>query len=240
MQDNPLVRIVAATQNKTDTEFKMASFLGQSLGVFPSELRPELSVLLDNGGSDGMGLSEFYNSFLQPQYRNEIVLFVHDDVYLNDWCLVYRLRRAMEHFDVVGVAGNADPDFTEPSWVLAWNTEKYPSGHQRAEALSGAIGHFSQDRTAVAMSYFGPAPRACKLLDGVFIAVKVNRALETGAKFDEQFRFHFYDLDFCRTADGAGLRVGTWPIALTHGSDGAFGSAAWTSARDQYLRKWAV
>ena len=240
MQGEPVVRVVVATQKKTETEFKAATFLGQSLGMCPPQLRPELSVLLDNGGPDCVGLSEFYNSFLEVQYRNEIALFIHDDVYLNR--LVFRISLASRNPSLrrSGRCSNADPDFAEPSWALGWNREKYPSGWQRADALSGAVAHYSKKRAGVGVSYYGPAPRQCKLLDGLFLAVNVGRAVEGGVRFDEQFQFHFYHLDFCRTADARGLRIGTWPIALTHGSGGAFGSDAWVSARERYMKKWAV
>ena len=46
-------------------------------------------------------------------------------------------------------------------------------------------------------------------------------AVEAGLKWDEQFRFHFYDMDICAQAAKKGLKVGTAPILLTHGSVGA-------------------
>ena len=34
------------------------------------------------------------------------------------------------------------------------------------------------------------------------------------------------------------LRLGTWPICLTHQSGGGFESEAWTAAYDKYVQKW--
>jgi hypothetical protein len=56
--------------------------------------------------------------------------------------------------------------------------------------------------------------------------------------FDPRFKFHFYDLDFCRSCEQAGLRMGTWPIALMHGSAGSFATPAWQCAYELYLAKW--
>jgi GT2 family glycosyltransferase len=56
--------------------------------------------------------------------------------------------------------------------------------------------------------------------------------------FDEQFDFHFYDMDFCRTARRAGLSLGTWPISVTHQSSGSFGNPSWSTAHSQYWKKW--
>ena len=57
-------------------------------------------------------------------------------------------------------------------------------------------------------------------------------------RFDERFPFHFYDLDFCRSARANGLRLGTWPITLTHQSGGRFGIPEWRKAYADYLNKW--
>ena len=53
------------------------------------------------------------------------------------------------------------------------------------------------------------------------------RSCPLGALFDPALRFHLYDLDFCRTAHTKGLSVGTWPLAVTHQSGGAFGGPEW-------------
>jgi hypothetical protein len=234
------VRIVCATTKRTREDFDAQTLLGQSLQLLPVGAQPEISIRLDNGGAGAIGLSEVYNAFLQPRYAGEIVTFVHDDVFINDWWLVVRLREAMQQFDVVGVAGNAEPDLSEPSWATAWNKEKYPDGRQPRERLSGAVAHFDQDRSSLGVHSFGMAPRACVLLDGLFIAVNVDRALAGGVAFDEQFQFHFYDLDFCRRAHQRGLRIGTWPIAVTHGSQGGYESAQWVEAMQKYSDKWPV
>lgn len=234
------IRIVCATTKKNEEEFKADTLLGQSLDIFPPELMPQVSTLLGNTGPSRVGLSQFYNSFLRPQYRGEIAVFIHDDVVVQDWCLVPRLREAMQHFDVVGVAGNCNPDYSQPSWALGWDRAKHPDAPATNTILSGAVAHLSADRTGIGISHFGPAPKRCVLVDGLFIAVNVDKALEKKVRFDDQFEFHFYDMDFCRSADRGGLRIGTWPIALAHGSIGGFQTPAWESAKQAYFRKWAA
>ena len=60
-----------------------------------------------------------------------------------------------------------------------------------------------------------------------------------GVRFDPRFQFHFYDLDFCRSAQAARLRLGTWPIALSHASHGtSIQSKAWERSRALYFQKW--
>jgi GT2 family glycosyltransferase len=59
----------------------------------------------------------------------------------------------------------------------------------------------------------------------------------TGLRFDPRFDFHFYDLDFCRTARSLGLRLGTWPIAITHQGVGNYGDK-WRHLYSEYIAKW--
>jgi len=72
----------------------------------------------------------------------------------------------------------------------------------------------------------------------VVLAARVSTLLDAGVRFDERFDFHFYDMDFSRQAVAAGLKVGTWPVAVTHASGGAFGTEAWREGMDLYLDKW--
>jgi GT2 family glycosyltransferase len=75
------------------------------------------------------------------------------------------------------------------------------------------------------------------LLDGLLLAVRSETLTRSGLRFDPQFRFHFYDMDFCRQAEKLGLSCGTWDLSVMHESGGNFASAEWQSAYDAYLLK---
>ena len=62
--------------------------------------------------------------------------------------------------------------------------------------------------------------------------------LASGVRFDPVFDFHLYDLDFSRSAIGRGLKLGTWPLSVTHRSPGGFGDERWRTNADRYLDKW--
>lgn len=230
------IRIVSATM-KDEDGFWTETFLGRSLSLFTSHPQPRISIISNNYGGRRKGLSMIYNSFLRPKYSKEILVFVHDDVYLHDWQIEHRLNDALKRFDVIGLAGNTNPDFAEPSWALGWNRVKYPKGWQPQKYLSGSVGHAVGGKMRV--SYYGPTPRDCQLLDGLFLAINTAKLVEKSVKFDEQFDFHFYDLDFCRECSKKQLKLGTWPISVTHASGGAYGSPQWESAKKQYLLKWS-
>jgi GT2 family glycosyltransferase len=221
----PRVVIACASQGSARL-FARATLLGRSLQTFPEPLRPRLCLLADNKGQRAMGLPAFYNRVLAELEADQTIVFVHDDVYLHDWNLALHLDRALEAFDVVGVVGSAQVPHGQPGWWHGLDGEGKPLRND-AVIRSGAINHF--DPSLVRPDWYGPVPMACDLLDGVFLAARVDRLRERGVCFDPRFRFHCYDSDFCYTARSRGLRLGTWPLPLTHGSAGSFDDQ-WVSA----------
>ena len=73
-------------------------------------------------------------------------------------------------------------------------------------------------------------------MDQVFKA-SVLTALRVNSH-DEQFEFHFYDMDFCRQAEVKGVTMGTIPLSLMHESGGNFSSEAWKQGYQKYIQKW--
>jgi hypothetical protein len=224
--------IVAATR-KTEDEFKHSTLLWASLGPI---LGPQVTLHIKymNAGLRAEGLSTVYNRYLTPEFRGHTVLFVHDDVFIFDFLVQHRLHEALATCDVVGLAGNREPDYAEPSWALRWSPEGKPLPPQ--QHLSGIVANTNGQ--SVMVNIFGDTPAQCGLLDGMFLGVNVERALEAGAKFDEQFRYHFYDLDFCRTCTAKGLNLGTWPIAAIHESIGGYNTPDWLATKQLYDAKW--
>src|ERR1035437_847150 len=177
------------------------------------------------------GLPAAFNRFLVEELREHHLVFVHDDVWIDDLFFSDRIRAALDSFDVVGLAGNRRLLPGVPAWHV--KNDQMEWDH---EFLSGIVCHGAQPFGAP--SVYGPSPAPVQLLDGVLLAARASALLDSGVRFDERFDFHFYDLDFSRQANAAGLRVGTWPIAVTHASGGAFGSPAWNRSLALYRAKW--
>jgi GT2 family glycosyltransferase len=178
------------------------------------------------------GLPEIYNARIAAGDHGELVVFVHDDVWIDDFFLADRVVDGLQRFDVIGVIGNRRRVPRQPSWAFldtrcTWDDRQY---------LKGSIAHGEEPFGLV--DRFGSVPAECELLDGVFLAARTATLRERDVLFDPQFDFHCYDLDFCRTARQRGLRLGAWPICLTHQSKGAFNSPAWTEKYAAYLQKW--
>jgi len=217
-----MIEIVSATRCNAE-EFKQTP-LAQSLSRLGHDPRLRVHVTLSNSA----GLPEIYNRRIQES-AHDILVFVHDDVWIDDYFLADRVIDGLELYQVIGVAGNTRLVDSHVAWHLNQGEWDFPH-------LSGSVAHGATPFGQV--SRYGDSPQKCELLDGVLLAARRSVLLEKGLCFDTRFSFHFYDLDFCRTARQSGLSVGTWPIAITHKSGGAFGSAQWTQALSVYKAKW--
>jgi len=222
------IRLVCGTRVARE-QFRTGTALGQCLQLYTHV--PDMQVhLFDN---NRLGLSTIYNQAIaQAEKLPAILVFVHDDVLLYDFFWAERIREAVEHFDIVGLAGNTRRLPRQPGWALTQNL-----GWDDRRYLSGAVGH-GVNGGWNNVSDFGPSRQACKLLDGLMLIADSDTLIRSGLRFDEQFKFHFYDMDFCRQAELKGLSMGTWPISVVHQSGGAFDSPDWRAGLALYRRKY--
>ena len=220
--------IVAATR-AAPNPFMESMPLGRSMRRISFDRRIEARPAFNNKS----GLPAVYNRQIREENRDKMLLFVHDDVWLDD-CFVYdRVEEALRIFDIVGLAGNTRRLPHQPAWGF---TTESPFVPEERRHLSGIVS--DGEGPLGKPSRYGPTGLQCLSLDGVFLAARCATLLDSGVRFDERFTFDFYDLDFCRSAEAAKLRLGTWPIAITHASLGKFGSPAWHAALQAYRKKW--
>jgi glycosyl transferase family 2 len=222
------VRIVCATRTARDS-FASSTALGKSLSL----LRPA-GVELRLFAANTSGLPSVYNTAIEESAADPaILLFIHDDVHLCDFHWPETLNGALEQFAIVGIAGNRRRVPRQPGWRFL--DERFT--RDRRENLSGTVAHgngFPAERVDV----YGPTRQPVSLLDGVMLAVKSETLHAGKLRFDEQFEFHFYDLDFCRQAERVGASMGTCAVSLIHESKGSFGGEGWRRGYQRYLEKW--
>jgi tetratricopeptide (TPR) repeat protein len=227
----PGIEIISATR-MTESEFWNKSALGVSLRSFAQDSRLVANIAFENR----RGLPEVFNERINDPEYHEILVFIHDDVWIDDFFFADRLIHGLDTYDVIGVAGNQRRVQGQPGWGHI----SYANGKLEGEDygnLCGSIAHGNKPFGVI--SGFGAAITAqCELMDGVFMAARKSKLLAAKVQFDPRFDFHFYDMDFCRSARTNGLRLGTWPIHLTHQSEGAFLSAGWENMYRVYLEKW--
>jgi len=222
------IRLVVATKLKQEN-FLNRSATGRSVKSFLDTSLAQIRLYSENL----IGLSELYNKAINEALNDEIILiFIHDDVLIADYFWADRVRIGLEKFDIVGLAGNSRRIPHQPSWCVidtqgTLDDSKY---------LSGSIGQgfsFPPER----FYKFGQTGIQCKLMDGVFLATTSAKLRSSNLRFDSQFKFHFYDIDFCRTAEMLGMSMGTIPLSVVHQSTGRF-DEAWQIGYKNYIAKW--
>jgi hypothetical protein len=225
----PEFRLVVATRLDKDRFFS-ESALGRSFMVFrPKGVQLRLFTL------NGSGLPSIYNTAIQECIdRPQHLVFAHDDIYLHDYFWIDKLTEAFKSFGIVGVAGCKTVTPNRPAWCFADETFTLdkPSGN-----LSGTVGH-GKGYPPIQVSYYGPSRTKVALLDGLFLACRADSLFTQQLRFDETFKFHFYDMDFCRQASAKKISLGTWDISLTHESMGGFNRPPWRAEYTKYRSKW--
>jgi GT2 family glycosyltransferase len=220
------IEIITATRYSL-ADFQTKSALGQSLERM-ADPHIALRLIVENK----RGLPAVYNDCMAAAGADNILVFMHDDVWIDDYFFVQRIIAGLAAFDLIGIAGNLRRRMAQPTWQFLDSDFTADS----PENLSGHVAH--GEKPFGEISRYGPVPAACEILDGVLLAARKSILAENDLRFDTRFDFHFYDMDFCREARECGLKLGTWPIALTHQSEGVFGRGPWLDAYKVYLTKW--
>jgi GT2 family glycosyltransferase len=223
-----MIEIVSATRLSKE-DFLGKSALGQSLRRLQKDRRLRAAIAFSNS----RGLPDVYNARITAPDAQDVLVFMHDDVWIDDYFLAERVLEGLAAYDVIGVAGNRRRVPRQPAWAFV---DAQRTWDQRAN-LTGRVAHGPGPFGGVS-DYGDSASAECELLDGVFLAARRPTLAERGVLFDPRFDFHFYDMDFCRSARKAGLRLGTWPVCLTHQSGGNFAASAWAEKYRLYLDKW--
>ncbi|WP_374317900.1 glycosyltransferase [Aquabacterium sp.] len=222
---------ISATRSTVD-EFWRLSPLGRSLGPLLSSNK---KIRADIAFENTEALPTIYNNAIHNASKNEILIFLHDDVWLIDSKLTTKVTQGLNHFDIIGIAGNTRRMPYQPAWIFSHIENNQCI--RDTENWSGAIRHGTLDDNY--LDDFGPTPSFCELLDGVFLATRKNTLTKQAIHFDPQFSFDFYDMDFCRLARSKQLSLGTWPIDIIHQSHGLFGGdGRWSKMYGLYLEKW--
>jgi hypothetical protein len=210
--------IVTATPEDL-TEFNKNSQLALSLDKL--NIRKNSIVKSQNT----QGLPSVYNSFITEENRQKYIIFIHDDVLIEDLFFEEKLQLAFEKYDIVGLAGSKKCDLNAP--MSAWHLMS-----DRNDWV-GEVSH-SKDKKCWT-TVFGNTDSRALILDGLFIGVDVSKLLDTNTRFDENFSFHHYDISFCLRANSNKLKMGVYPIKVTHfGMGDSMNSPEWHESAKKF------
>lgn len=236
------VHLVACSQH-VDLHNKIGKYniLASGLGGMVPELDPTkytLTVVYNNTKP----LPQVYNKMVEHfattrtseyGYSDEdILVLVHDDVWIDErWTLFDKLVKALEQYDIVGLAGGSDAAIRQPClWHIMCPRETH----------RGSVSHVNFADNSTYVTNFGPQGRVL-ILDGLFLAFKPKKIFDLGIKFDETVPCiaHFYDIDFSLTCNKHQLKLGTTNIKVVHSSPGLRSyTKEWLEGQDWFLNKF--
>jgi protein O-GlcNAc transferase len=221
--------VIVSTTAYSESDFWAKSPLGLSL---PRHLKQSSRFIVNVAFENSRSLPEVLNEFIDQANDDAVLIFIQDNVWIDEANLADKVIGGLSEFDVIGVAGNHRRLPNQPSWAFldtqfTWDEE---------DNLSGQIAHGKNAFGEVEV--FGKAPAECELLDGIFLATKKSTIALNNLRFDHQFDYDFFDMDFCRSARACGLKLGTWLISLTQQRAASIGSAYWREKYQDYLNKW--
>jgi hypothetical protein len=197
---NRPISVVISTRKIDDTYLKHVEKMF-------SHPKTEVNIYENDGVNS---LTEIYNIGLKES-KNDIVVFMHDDLILETSNITPKVVRLFEENPEYGIIGLAGTDnLMSGMW---W---------QDRTSMYGVVGHEHEGKRHVnhySKQSFGDKPKEVVIVDGLFIMVHKDRIKHT---FNEEFKgFHFYDLPFCLENHMDGVKVGvTTKIMVTHKSIG--------------------
>lgn len=183
------------------------------------------------------GLSKVYNKCIDEYKEYDYIVFVHDDVIIDDPAnLERKLETAHEDlgYDIVGLAGGINPKIQKSAlWHLMCGG--FGSGN-----LFGAVAHPVNDKQ-ICMTNFGPTPSRVAIIDGLFMSIKISSVIKSGWRFNENYKFHHYDIASCLDANKMKLKIGVYPIWCTHNSPGLrnINDLEFNKSQDQFMKEYS-
>lgn len=177
------------------------------------------------------GLSACYNEAIND-CQQRFIVFIHDDIFINDIYIFDKLFAAFANAHLVGLAG-ADAVALKDGPNGWWHVDRK---HQSTYVL-----HTHKESRVETPIWPPPTGKfaKCMVMDGLFLGCNIQALREREVWFDEQFTFDGYDFDFCLNAREKGLILMTWPILVTHCSlgDGAQ-EKAFAEVGQRLFQKW--
>lgn len=212
-----MISVVCSTRSIDENFEKMVR---KNSGIKNEDLE---MLLYENNGE--MSLTQAYNKGLSES-KNDIVVFMHDDIYIlsKDWA-----RKLIKHYNetdyaILGVAGTKKLDETGVWW-------------NERQSMYGCVSHTDGFKSWTSeYSYnFGNRIKDAVVVDGVFFSCNKKRIKKT---FDESYKgFHFYDISFCFDNFKEDVKIGIhFDISIKHKSVGDVNDA-WEENRKLFVSK---
>lgn len=192
------------------------------------KLKDEVEQLKSEGIADisiqyrifnDLTLTKFGNSTIEECKDDyDYLILMHSDVSLSLYDFVKALIKNREKYDIVGVAGTRKLFLSHSPLTWFTGSNNYPNerygrithehGGILLESFFNKADPYALDADAVA-------------IDGLLMCLNKKTMQNEKARFDEQFTYDFYDLDFCvNVSFNTDLKIGILVVPTLHLSVG--------------------
>jgi GT2 family glycosyltransferase len=198
----------------------------------------EVSIELVLFCNNSEGLCKRYNDVLDEHRHNyDYIMFIHADTLPCDF--IYFIKSVItNNYPIMGLAGCTDMPLFGKYHPIAWNTMS------DVNTQVGEVWHKHQVNHPAKQSVFGNRTTAYPVItiDGlcmIFSKVALDNDL---LRFDETFKFDFYDMDLCFTANKLGIKIGViHPGKFIHWSVGkGILKQTYKEAEIKFVKKWNI
>jgi GT2 family glycosyltransferase len=176
------------------------------------------------GIHNAKGICEGYNRGL-AQSKGDPVIFSHDDIEIWTPEFLPRLRRHLERFDIIGVAGTSR--LIGPGW--ASSGRPFTAG----QITHPCAGEFQ-------VTFFGAHHRAMggiQAMDGLFLAFRRDVIQRVGWDASTFSGFHCYDIDCTYRAYRQGFRLAVAiDLPMFHQSGGRY-DTVWQREAERFMAR---
>lgn len=201
LQDLPL------SKSLNVTKFILDKIVDYNVAVNNFDVNSKLLYVYENTTP----ICRIYNNLIIDVIKNglyENVIFLHDDVYIEDRHLNEKVDKYLKEYDIIGLAGGNNLSIKKP---CLW--------HLMCGSHHGMVGHYVQEKWYG--TSFGLSESRVSVIDGLFIGAKSSVFINSDLKFDNDLPgFHHYDIKFCLDANARKFKIGVVPILVTHMSPG--------------------
>lgn len=164
-------------------------------------------------------LTQFGNKFIQESKDEyDYLILMHSDVDLSLNEFVKHLIEVKDKYDIVGLAGTKKLFISQSPLTWFTGSHKYPNERY------GRITH-NHDGMMIESFFNKEKPDVFDTevitIDGLLMCLNKKTLQNEKARFDEQFTYDFYDLDFCLNAQiNTDLKIGVFVQPTIHKSLG--------------------
>ena len=185
-------------------------------------LRVEESVQIDLEYIDNnvLTLTQFGNKFLNEckDASYDYLIFMHADVDLSIYDFVKHLLDVKDKYDIVGVAGTKKLFVSQSPLTWFTGSHKFPQDR---------YGRITHDHGGMMLESFfnrekpDVADTDVVTIDGLLMCFNKKIIQDEKTRFDEQFTYDFYDLDFCMNVQfNTDYKIGVFVQPTIHNSLG--------------------